>query len=172
MSVSDYLDQVNRDKRIHPTSGQHHPLGLSPGLDEVGKLAEWYPSQPAFWPQMHPMGHHVFPAMRDYPTWTPRQTKASLPLNSVFSSHSNKKSEHCNHLRVHVLAHECWKTIKHSNHSTAVPIQKIEKQKWFRRPAQYCQPSWYNWYLISTLPNHSRIYSIQAEWNRPCQNIR
>lgn len=96
----------------------------------------------AFWPQMHPMGHHVFPALRDYPTWTPRQTKASLLLNSVFSSHSNKKSEHCNHLRVHVLAHECWKTIKHSNHSTAVPIQKTEKQKWFRRPAQYCQPSW------------------------------
>lgn len=37
--MSDYLDQVNKDRRIHTTSGQHQPLGLSPGLDkEEGSL--------------------------------------------------------------------------------------------------------------------------------------
>lgn len=108
------------------------------------------------------------PCYEGLPNLNSRADQSLPPLNSVFSSHSNKKSEHYNHLRVHVLAHECWKTIKHSNHSTAVPIQSTEKQKWFKRPAQCCQPSWYNWYLISTMPNHSRIYSTQAEWNRPC----
>lgn len=53
--------------------------------------------------------------------------RLSLPsLHSVFSSHSNKKSEHHNHnhLRVHVLAQECWKNINIQITATAVPIEK------------------------------------------------